>query len=206
MVNAYNIYLFPKRHRTNTNLTRQRHAIYHFFNTNNATKPVLSMSPNFFYKNSVLKNGSGRSNKEKRNRMLKLVGGKPRRLYTILAGTINSRNQNRTRNFNNPGVKMAHLGQLAFYHRLFSAAFPKFPSARPRNVRLTRVKLPANRVPNAELNLMLKKYYNQVTLGNPTSNINNSTGEPYRRYNGLKKRFNVNSRIANYYRRTGPNN
>ena len=206
MPNAYNIELFPPRHRTNTNLTRKRHAIYHFFNTNNATKPVLSMSPNFFYKNSVLKNGSGSSNKNKRNRMLQLVGRKPQRLYTILTGTINSRNQNRTRNFNTPGAKMAHLGQLAFYHRLFRAAFPTFPSARPRNVRLTRVNLPANRVPNAELNLILKRYYHQVTLGHPTTVINNTTGKPYGRYNGLKNRFKVNNRIANYYRRSGPNN
>jgi len=201
MPNAYNISLFPQRHRTNTNLTKKRHAIYHFFNTNNATKPVLSMSPNFFYKNRVLKNGSGRSNKNKRNRMLWLVGGKPRRLYTILTGTINSRNQNRTRNFNTPGAKMAHLGQLAFYQRLFSAAFPTFPSALPRNVRLTRVNLPANRVPNAELNLILRRYYNQVTLGHEA--INNRTSRPYGRYEKLSNRFKVNNRIANYYRRSG---
>ena len=197
MPNAYNIELFPKRNERNSNLITQRHAIYHFFNTNNATKPVLSLSPNFFIKNSVLKNGSLRTNEEKRRRLVHLLGGKPRRLYTILAGTLNSRLRNMNRPFRTEGSRQAHLGQLRFFQGLYTVAFP--PTGPQHNIRLPRVPLPVNRIPNAQLHNILKKYYHEVTLNRP--GVNRNTGRTYGRYVSLNRRFPVNARINAYYHR-----
>jgi len=200
---AYSMELFPKRNKTNSNLITQRHAIYHFFNTKNATKPVLSMSPNFFYKNRVLKNGSHSTNEEKRKRLLYLVGGSPKRLYTILAGTLNSRLGNTTRKFRTEGSKQAHLGQLRFFQSLYTVAFPSHFRGKQlplhHNIRLPRVPLPANKIPNAQLHKILKQYYNEVTLNRP--GVNRNTGRQYGRYELLNARFPVNAHINAYYHR-----
>lgn len=194
MPNAYTLEYFPPRNRGNTNLIRQRHAIYHFFNTNNPSVPVWSMSPDFFYKNETLKNGSRKTIEEKRRRLLNLVGGSPRRLHTILTGTINSRFPNLHRTFRTPGARAAHIGQLEFYRRLYSTAFPEFPGLPHHNIRLSRVdRLPPNRIPNAQLHHILKTYYNQVTLENPNISRTN-------RYRNLKTRFPVNQRLDNIKR------
>ena len=195
MPNAYNLEYFPPRNRGNSNLIRQRHAIYHFFNTANAGKPVWSMSPDFFYKNNILKNGSHHTPEEKRRRLLNLVGGSPRRLYTILAGTLNSRHKNINRTFRNEGAKSAHLGQLAFYNRLFRIAFPVFPGVRHHDIRLPRVARPENRVPNEELYGILRRYYHEVTLPRGTE-------RPENRYRNLRTRFPVNERLTNIRQRT----
>jgi hypothetical protein len=149
MVNAYFI-TRPKQ-----NEPRKRHAIYHFFNPN-SRNGVISMSPNIFYKNSILKNGSGYNNAQKRRRMLNLVGGKPSRVYIMLAHVLeNRKNENVSRK--PPGYVSAHKGQLDFYRRLYRL-LNKVPIGTTVEV------VPGTRNPNAQLTQRLKNYYNQVTL------------------------------------------
>jgi len=149
MVNAY----FMTKPRQNE--PRKRHAIYHFFNPNRQNG-VISMSPNVFYKNYVLKNGSGYNNTQKRRRMLNLVGGKPSRAYIMLAHVLENR-QNENVSRRTPGYRTAHAGQLSFYRRLYRL-LNKVPIGTIVEV------VPGTRNPNAQLNQRLKNYYNQVTL------------------------------------------
>jgi len=149
MVNAY----FTTKPRQNEK--RKRHAIYHFFNMN-SPRGVVSMSPNIFYKNSVLKNGSGYTNAQKRRRMLNLVGGKPTRLYFMLSNVLENR---RSENLSGSsrGYISAHAGQLNFYRRLYRL-LNKAPIGNIVKV------APGTRNPNAQLNQRLKNYYSRVTL------------------------------------------
>jgi hypothetical protein len=158
MVNAY----FMTKPRQNEQ--RKRHAIYHFFNPN-SPRGVVSMSPNVFYKNSILKNNSGYTNAQKRRRMLNLVGGKSSRVYIMLAHVIeNRKNENVSRK--PPGYKSAHAGQLAFYRRLYRL-LNKVPIGSTVEV------VPGTRIPNAQLNQRLKNYYNKVTLARNYGSVRN---------------------------------
>jgi hypothetical protein len=152
MVNAYFLT------KPNQSEKRNRHAIYHFFNPN-SRNGVISMSPNIFYKNLVLKNGSGYSDAVKRRRMLNLVGGKPTRLYFMLSHVIeNRKNENLSRKSSN--YKSAHAGQLNFYRRLYRL-LNKAPIGNIVKVdHGTRT-----RIPNANLVRKLQNYYREVTLG-----------------------------------------
>jgi hypothetical protein len=148
MVNAY----FMTKPRQNE--ARNRHAIYHFFNKN-SPRGVISMSPNIFYKNLILKNGSGYTNAQKRRRMLNLVGGKPTRLYFMLSHVLeNRRNENLKGKSNS--YKAAHAGQLNFYRRLYRL-LNKAPIGN-----IVKVE-PGTRIPNARLVLRLQNYYNKIT-------------------------------------------
>jgi hypothetical protein len=150
MVNAY----FMTKPRTNE--SRNRHAIYHFFNQS-SPRGVISMSPNVFYKNLILKNNSGYTNAQKRRRMLNLVGGKPTRLYFMLSHVLeNRKNENVSRK--PAAYKSAHTGQLNFYRRLYRL-LNKAPIGNIVKV------VPGTRIPNAQLNQRLKNYYSEVTLG-----------------------------------------
>ena len=150
MVNAY-FMTSPRQ-----NEPRKRHAIYHFFNKN-SRNGVISMSPNVFYKNSILKNGSGYSNEQKKRRMLNLVGGKPSRVYIMLAHVLeNRKNENVSRK--PPGYVSAHAGQLNFYRRLYRLL-------NKVHIGTTVEVAPGTRIPNGQLNQRLKNYYNKVTRG-----------------------------------------
>jgi hypothetical protein len=178
MVNAY----FITKPRQNE--SRKRHAIYHFFNQN-SPRGVVSMSPNVFYKNSILKNNSGYSNAQKRRRMLNLVGGKPSRVYIMLAHVLeNRKNENVSKRL--PSYVSAHAGQLNFYRRLYRL-LNKAPIG-------PIVEVPSGtRVPNAQLVQRLQNYYNKIT--DPKHRRNYSTVPArIRNINGNIRRITTASR------------
>jgi hypothetical protein len=178
MVNAY----FMTKPRQNE--PRNRHAIYHFFNKNSPRDAVISMSPNIFYKNLVLKNGSGYSDALKRRRMLNLVGGKPTRLYFMLSHVLeNRKNENVSRK--PPSYISAHAGQLNFYRRLYRL-LNKAPIGNIVKV------APGTRIPNAQLVLKLQNYYNKIT--DPRHRRNYSTVPArIRNINGNIRRITTNA-------------
>ena len=151
MTNVYN----SETPRKNENLHTKRglkpvlprHYIYHFANTRHPSI-VYSMSPNLFYKNRILKNGTPN---QKRRRLVNLVGGDPNRAFTILQRTVENRNTLWR-------MDPAHAGQLEFYKKLRNImknipVKPKFISRKGLG----------NSQPNANLVRHLKNYYSNVT-------------------------------------------
>jgi hypothetical protein len=176
MVNAYFL-TKPNQHEK-----RNRHAIYHFFNPN-SRNGVISMSPNIFYKNLILKNGSGYSDAVKRRRMLNLVGGKPTRLYFMLSHVLENR-KNENLSTKSQSYISGHEGHLNFYRRLYRL-LNKAPIGN-----IVKVE-PGTRIPNALLVKRLQNYYKNVTQG--------------RNYRSVPRRiYNINGnirRITNASRR-----
>jgi hypothetical protein len=69
---------------------RNRHALYHFYNTNNRNIPVLTLSPNLFYGNSTLKKKFASPN-EKRTRLENLAGGNLKKAATMIRRSLMNR-------------------------------------------------------------------------------------------------------------------
>jgi hypothetical protein len=72
---------------------RNRHALYHFYNSTNHAIPALTLSPNMFYFNTVLQ-GPGAPNNVKLDRLVKLSGGNLKKAATMLRGTVRNRYKN----------------------------------------------------------------------------------------------------------------
>ena len=75
------------------NTGRNRHALYHFYNTNNINGPVVSISPDIYYANSTLKSKFAPNN-VKLARITALSGGNIKKAATIIKRSVRDRYKN----------------------------------------------------------------------------------------------------------------
>jgi hypothetical protein len=167
---------------------RNRHAIYHFYNTrNNASIPAVSISGNLFYKNTILKEEHGYNPSHMRQRLIEFAGGDPRAAYTVLNKIVKNRYRNvhtwlrpdilrrlnngslKVTNINNThlknrrsirGFNPEHWGHFKQYTRLLRAMHNTDGPAYTKVTRTNRSPLP-----NAQLVNFLQSYYTHITRG-----------------------------------------
>jgi hypothetical protein len=95
------------------NIGRNRHALYHFYNTNNnINRPVVTISPDIYYANQILKgNRRFTPNNVKLTRMRILSGGNLKKAATIIKRSVRNRYKNIEHNLN-PGRNRVNYKNL----------------------------------------------------------------------------------------------
>lgn len=198
---------------------RNRHALYHFYNTTNHTIPALTLSPNMFYFNTVIQ-GNRAPEYAKLERIAELSGGNLKKASTMLRGTLRNRYQNikpyirefaRRQNYPYLRNNNINLNRMSTSKKTHWYQYKRFASvmgllgnrANPRRSYYNKKQIAAP-VPPVNRNLVQKfnEFYRIYTIGSRNVSANNMARKAARlQYIRAKITQNA-AHVANTKRRT----